>query len=150
MTQEKTLNGILYSGDKTLLQPDVIHDYLCGESYWAKGIPRDLLMEAIRGSMCFGVYENEKQIGFARVVTDGATFGYLADVFVLEEYRGKGISKELMRFIMEQPVCKKFRRFMLATKDAHGLYARFGFKALASPERFMEIKPFENYSQIDH
>jgi GNAT superfamily N-acetyltransferase len=147
MMPERTVNGILYSDDKKRLQIDVIHGYLAGESYWAKGIPRTLLEDAITGSLCFGAYHNNRQVAFARVITDGATFGYLADVFVLESHRGKGISKELMRFIMDEPLCKKFRRFMLATKDAHSLYKQFGFREISSPDRFMEIKPFENYSQ---
>ena len=146
MPYEKTINGILYSNNKELLQINGIHHYLSEESYWAKGIPLDLLEECIKGSICFAAYADKKQIAFARVITDGASFGYLADVFVLETYRRKGIANELMNFIMAHEPVTKFRRFMLATKDAHILYQKFGFKPLAQPDRFMEIKPFENYS----
>ncbi|MDO8999559.1 MAG: GNAT family N-acetyltransferase [Bacteroidota bacterium] len=142
---EKNINNYLFSADKTKLQLNVIHSYLSYESYWAKNIPVELVSESISGSICFGVYTNNNQIGYARVITDNATFGYLADVFIIEEHRGKGLSKELMRFIMDFPALKKLRRFMLATKDAHGLYKQFGFNALAKPENIMEIKFFESY-----
>ncbi|MDP3557548.1 MAG: GNAT family N-acetyltransferase [Bacteroidota bacterium] len=145
MMYEKNINNYLFSTDKTKLQLKVIHSYLSKESYWAQNIPLDLVKESISGSICFGVYTNNNQIGYARVITDNATFGYLADVFIVEEHRGKGLSKELMRFIMDFPALKKLRRFMLATKDAHGLYKQFGFNALAKPENIMEIKFFESY-----
>ena len=150
MIYEKTIDTVLYSSNKDLLQAEIIHKYLSEESYWAKGIPLPLVKDCIEGSICFAAYSNDKQIAFARVITDGASFGYLADVFVLDKHRGKGISKHLMTFIMEYPSFKKFRRFMLATKDAHSLYTKYGFKPLAEPNRFMEIKPFENYSQLDN
>ncbi len=146
MEIEKIVKDVLYSDNKDLLQLDVIHNYLSKESYWAKGISKELVKRSIEGSFCFGAYRANKQIAFARVITDNASFGYLADVFVLEEYRGKGVSKVLMKFIMDHKALKGLRRFMLATKDAHSLYEKFGFKALATPERFMEIKPFENYN----
>ncbi len=146
MAQEVTIDNILYSDDKTLLQLDVIHKYLSTESYWSKDIPFDIVKRAMEGSICFAAYDKGKQIAYARVITDGATFGYLADVFVMEPYRGKGISKQLMKFIMDYPSFKGFRRFMLATKDAHSLYEKFGFKQMATPDRFMEIKPFEEYN----
>ena len=95
--------------------------------------------------MCFVVYENNKQVGFAGVITDNATFGYLADVFIDENYRGKGLSKELMKFIMEQELTKKLRRFMLATLDAHSLYAQFGFESQEGNKRLMGVKFFEEY-----
>ncbi len=142
---EKTINGFLYSTDKTKLQEEVIYNYLSKESYWAQNIPLDIVKQSIEGSICFGIYLNQEQIGYARVVTDCATFGYLADVFVLQEHRGKGLSKELMKFIMAHPSFKKLRRFMLATKDAQGLYKQFGFNNLSMPERIMEIKFFESY-----
>ena len=147
MTYETTIDDLLFSNDKQLLQVDVIHNYLTTESYWAQGIPLEIVKDSIEGSVCFGVYKHKKQIAYARIVTDNATFGYLADVFVLEEFRGEGISKQLMAFIMDYPPCKKFRRMMLATKDAQGLYEKFGFKSLAFPERIMEIKAFENYKK---
>lgn len=146
MAHEITIDNILYSDNKDLLQFDIIHDYLSNESYWSKGIPKELVKRAAAGSVCFGVYTEGKQIGYARVITDGASFGYLADVFVLEPYRGKGISKHLVKFIVDYPAFKGFRRFMLATKDAHGLYEKFGFKKMETPDRFMEIKPFESYN----
>jgi GNAT superfamily N-acetyltransferase len=145
MTYEKLIKSYLFSTDKSKLQVEVIHNYLSKESYWAKNIPLDLVNAAIKGSVCFGVYFNTNQIGYARVITDGASFGYLADVFILEEHRKKGLSKDLMNFIMSYENFKGFRRFMLATRDAHELYKKFGFTPLVEPTRFMEIKPFESY-----
>jgi GNAT superfamily N-acetyltransferase len=142
---EKNINTYLFSTDKNKLQLKVIHDYLSKESYWAQNMPLELIKESIAGSICFAIYFNNKQIAYARVITDNATFAYLADVFVLEEHRGKGLSKELMRFILDHPSLKKLRRFMLATRDAHGLYKQFGFNTLAKPETIMEIKFFESY-----
>jgi N-acetylglutamate synthase-like GNAT family acetyltransferase len=135
----------LLSDDTSKLQLDVIYTYLSKESYWAQNIPLTTLKASIEGSCCFGVYQHDTQIGFARVITDKATFAYLADVFILEPYRGKGLSKQLMQFIMTAPYLQGLRRFMLATKDAQGLYKQFGFNALAAPERIMEIKFFESY-----
>ena len=117
---------------------DVIHGYL-SRSYWAEGIPRELVAQSIANSLCFGIYDREKQVGFARVITDKTTFGYLADVFVLEEYRGRGLSKWLMEVIMAHPQLQGFRRWLLATRSAHGLYKQFGFELLAYPENIMEI-----------
>lgn len=142
---EKSINNYLFSTDKNKLQLKVIHDYLSKESYWAQNMPLELIKESIAGSICFAIYFNNKQTAYARVITDNSTFAYLADVFVLEEHRGKGLSKELMRFILDHPSLKKLRRFMLATRDAHGLYKQFGFNALAKPETIMEIKFFESY-----
>ncbi len=142
---EKYIDGYLFSTDKEKLQHAYIHHFLSEESYWAKNIPIHIVEKAIEGSICFGVYYKQQQIGFARIITDHATFGYLADVFIEKAYRSKGLSKELMNFIMEQPVIKTLRRFMLATKDAHSLYNQFGFNALKEPDRFMEIKSFETY-----
>lgn len=145
MIREKKINGYLLSNDKSKIQPDAIHSYLSRESYWAQNITLTVVKKAIEGSRCFGVYDNHTQVGFARMITDGATFGYLADVFILDTHRGKGLSKALMQFILEDENVKELRRFMLATKNAHSLYEKFGFTALSSPERFMEIKPFEKY-----
>lgn len=142
---EKHINGYLFSTDKEKLQHSYIHHFLSEESYWAKNIPIHIVEKAIEGSICFGVYDKQQQIGFARIITDHATFGYLADVFIDKDYRSKGLSKELMNFITEQPFIKTLRRFMLATKDAQSLYAQFGFNALKEPDRFMEIKYFETY-----
>lgn len=145
MNYEKNTGDYLFSNDKRKLQISVIHDFLSKESYWAQNIPLDLVKSTIEGSVCFAIYKGTQQIAYARVITDGASFGYLADVFVLKEWRGKGLSKELMQFIMDYPPFKKLRRFMLATRDAHALYAQFGFTLLSEPLRFMEIKPFESY-----
>lgn len=145
MMSEKHIGEFLVSVDKTKLDIGYIHHFLSKESYWAKNIPIDIVKKSIEGSLCFGVYENNKQVGFARVITDYATFGYLADVFIDKDYRGKGLSKELMKFIMEQDVIKKLRRFMLATLDAHGLYAQFGFESQEGNKRLMGVKFFEEY-----
>jgi GNAT superfamily N-acetyltransferase len=145
MINEKNIGEFLYSTDKTKLNIEYIHYFLSKESYWAKNIPIELVKTSIEGSLCFGVHHQGKQIGFARVITDYATFGYLADVFIDKNYRGKGLSKELMKFIMEQEVIKKLRRFMLATLDAHSLYAQFGFESQEGNKRFMSIKFFEEY-----
>jgi GNAT superfamily N-acetyltransferase len=140
-----TIDNILYSSDKSLLQIEVIHGYLSKESYWAQNIPVETVKASIEGSTCYAAYYEGRQIAFARVISDHATFGYLADVFVIEEFRRKGISKQLMNFIMSEPSFGKLRRFMLATKDAHGLYEKFGFSNIQSPERLMETKGLENY-----
>lgn len=145
MHYEITDNDYLFSNNKQLLQQPVIHQYLSKESYWAQNIPLEFVEKTIEGSDCFGIYYNGTQVGFARVITDRCSFGYLADVFVLSDYRGLGLSKKLMHFIMSYPLYKNFRRFLLATRDAHGLYAKFGFKPLADPARMMEVKPFEIY-----
>ncbi len=145
MMDEKYIGEFLYSTDKSKLNLDYIHHFLSKESYWAKNIPINIVKTSIEGSLCFGVYENDKQVGFARVITDYATFGYLADVFIDKDYRGRGLSKELMTFIMEQDVVKKLRRFMLATLDAHSLYAQFGFESQEGNKRLMGVKFFEEY-----
>ena len=145
MIDEKKIGAFLYSSDKEKLDVNYIHHYLSEESYWAKNIPREIVQKSIDGSLCFGVYYQDKQIGFARVITDYATFGYLADVFIDKHYRGKGLSKELMKFIMKQDVIKKLRRFMLATLDAHSLYTQFGFESQEGNKRLMGIKFFEEY-----
>jgi len=135
---------VLISGYKISSQRDdmdiaVIHGYIA-RSYWAKNIPLTIMEKAIKNSLCFGVFtDSGNQVAFARMVTDISTFAYLADVFVLEEHRGKGISKWLMKNILEHPNLQGIRRMALATSDAHGLYKEFGFKALSSPESFMEL-----------
>ncbi len=127
------------STDPACLDLDVIHRYLSEDSFWAAGIPREVLERAIAGSLCFGVYDGGKQIGFARVVTDAATFAYLCDVFVLKPYRGRGLSKWLMECVIAHPALQGLRRFVLVTKDAHGLYEKFGFTPLADPSGYMHI-----------
>jgi GNAT superfamily N-acetyltransferase len=115
-----------------------IHGFL-SQSYWSPGIPRTVVERAIANSLCFGVLHQGKQVGFARVVTDKATFAYLADVYILPEHRGKGLSRRLIQQIIQHPDLQGLRRMLLATRDAHALYAKFGFKPLAAPERVMEI-----------
>ena len=120
------------------LQIEVIHKFLTKESYWAKERTKDQTATAIKNSLPFGVYKGEDQIGFARIVTDYATFAYLGDVFILKEFRGRGLSKWLMEIIISHPDLQGFRRWILATRDAHALYEKFGFAALRFPERWME------------
>ena len=124
--------------DRARLDENLIYTVL-SESYWAKGIPREVVARSIRNSLCFGVLRGSEQVGFARVISDYATFAYLADVFILEDLRGRGLSKFLMRCIVRHPELQGLRRWTLATRDAHGLYAQFGFKPLANPDRFMEL-----------
>lgn len=116
----------------------VIHSFL-SHTYWSPGIPVAVLQKAIDGALCFGVFTGQQQIGFARVITDKATFAYLADVFIIDEFRGKGLSKWLMEVIMAHPDLQGLRRFLLATRDAHGLYRQYGFSDLSTPENWMQI-----------
>ncbi len=138
MPLHATSNEYDISADKERLDVATIHEYLT-QSYWSQGVPRAIVERAIEGSLCFGVFLQGKQVGFARVVTDKATFAYLADVFILEPHRGKGLSKRLMQFIFAHPDLQGLRRFMLATNDAHGLYKQFGFTELSNPAHFMEL-----------
>jgi GNAT superfamily N-acetyltransferase len=132
-------DGYVISPEKTRLDVAAIHTYLT-RSYWSPGIPQDVIEKAIAGSLSFGLFtEKGQQVGFARMITDCATFAYLADVYVLEQHRGKGLSKWMIETILAYPSLQGLRRVLLATRDAHGLYARFGFKPLARPESFMEI-----------
>ena len=126
------------STDPQRLDVAAVHAYLT-QSYWSPGIPRAMVERTIANSLCFGLYCGAEQVGFARVVTDRATFAYLADVFILDPHRGKGLSKWLMEFVKGHEDLQGLRRFMLATKDAHGLYRQFGFTELANPSRMMEI-----------
>ena len=126
------------STDPQRLDVAAVHAYLT-QSYWSPGIPRAVVERTIANSLCFGLYCGAEQVGFARVVTDRATFAYLADVFILDPHRGKGLSKWLMEFVKGHEDLQGLRRFMLATKDAHGLYRQFGFTELANPSRMMEI-----------
>lgn len=127
------------SDDKSKLQLQVIHSYLSLESYWAKNISMDQVKMRIENSFCVGVYFKNEQIGFARVITDYTSFAYLADVFILETHRGLGLSNQIMEYILARNEFQNIRRFVLATRDAHGLYEKFGFKPIANPERWMEI-----------
>jgi GNAT superfamily N-acetyltransferase len=132
-------DGYTVSTDKNKLDVEVIHHFLSTEAYWSLHIPRTIVERAIEHSLCFGIYKDAAQVGFARVITDTVTFGYLADVFVLPAYRGKGLSKFLMASIMDHPDIQGFRRFLLATRDAHSLYAGFGFTPPAKPQSLMEV-----------
>ena len=127
----------LVSTDSARLDLDAIHAFL-SSSYWAEGIPRAVVERAITGSICFGLFHGERQVGFARVITDRATFAYLADVYVLEDYRGRGLGTWLIETVIAHPDLHGLRRFVLVTRDAHGLYEKFGFTALARPEYYME------------
>ena len=133
------MSSITVSTDKSKLDIDLIHAYLCDESYWAKGIPRDVVERSIEHSLCVGAYDGETQIGFARAVTDYAVFAYIGDVFVIESHRGRGVSKMIMHAIMEHASLQGLRRWSLVTSDAHALYAQFGFVPLANPEKYMEM-----------
>lgn len=135
------------STDTKRLDLATIHAYLT-QSYWSPGIPRAVVERAVANSLCFGVYRGAEQVGFARVVTDRATVAYLADVFVLEPHRGKGLSKWLMAFIKDHEDLQGLRRFMLATKYAHGLYTQFGFTELANPSLMMEILKTNVYQAL--
>lgn len=126
------------STDKTLLDFDVIQSFLVNDSYWAQSRTPEQTRTAIDNSMCFGVYLADRMVGFARVVSDKATFAYIGDVFILDEFRGKGLSKWLMQTIVDHPELQGLRRWVLATKDAHGLYSQFEFAELRHPERWME------------
>jgi len=126
------------STDRSRLDVALIHDFL-RSSYWAQGIPRAVVERSIQHSLCFGAFLGGRQVGFARVVSDFASFAYVADVFVVPEHRGRGISKLLMRAIIEHPDLQRLRRILLATRDAHGLYAQFGFEPLTHPEHFMTL-----------
>lgn len=129
------------STDPQRLDLDAVHRYLAEESYWARGIPRPTLERAVANSLVFGVYASDgRQAGFARVVTDKATFAWLCDVFVLPEFRGQGLSKQLMTAVWSHPDLQGLRRHLLATLDAHGLYRQFGFTDLAAPERYLEVR----------
>lgn len=131
--------GYAISSDPSRLDLEVIHGFIAQESYWAKAIPKPLVERMIQNSLCWGVYHEVGQIGFARVITDKATFAYLADVFILPKHRGKGLSKALVATILAHPDLQGLRRWMLVTADAQSLYERFGFKPVPNPERHMEI-----------
>ena len=133
------VQGYRISTDKKHLDFEVIYDFISG-SYWASGIPKHTLEKAISNSFCFGVYDrHDCQVGFARLITDKATFAYLADVFIVENHRGKGLAKWLVESIVSHPDLQGLRRVVLATRDAHGLYAQYGFQPIENPEILMQI-----------
>lgn len=138
---------LVFTTDKRLMCPAEVHAWLATESHWAKGMPEDLFQTAFENSFCAAAIINGRQVGFARFITDYATFAYLADVFVLDEYRRQGIAHGLVRVLMEQPWVEKVRRLLLSTKDAHSIYAQFGFEPLHFPDRIMEI--LRHHSYID-
>ena len=143
MSYTITKGDYIISTDKNKLDVEYVHGFL-SQSYWSPGIPVETVTRAVENSLCFGIYHNEKefrQVGFARMVTDKATFAYLADVFVDENYRGKGLAKWMIETILAHPDMQGLRRIMLATKDAHSLYAQFGFVPFATPERWMAYAP---------
>ncbi len=139
--------GFLISTDKALLNVTLVHHFLAQLSYWGKGISLQTVKTSIQNSLCFGIYHQQKQVGFARVITDQVTFAYLCDVFILAEYQRLGLSKWLLQTIRNHPDLQSLRRWILATADAHGLYEQFGFTTLKKPDRWMEI--FQPYLQAE-
>jgi len=139
-------DGFHISDEKSRLNTEYIHAFL-SQSYWAEDIPMDIIKKSIDGSMCFGVYTEDRQVGFARIITDNATFAWLADVFIDEGFRGKGLSKWLMTVIMGHPDLQGLRRFMLSTRDAHGLYTQFAFEPISHPDRLMAIAHQDMYKK---
>ena len=140
-------NEFTISDEKNLLNKDYIHDFLSNKSYWAENIPEEIVRRSIEGSCCFGIYHNEKQVGFARVITDKATFGYLADVFIDEAYRRRGLAHWLMEVVMSHLELQGFRGWMLTTRDAHSLYAKFGFAPLENSQRVMRRSNLDVYAK---
>lgn len=150
MSLDRVEGGYRLSDDRRRLDLELIHAFIAKESYWARGVPRGTLERAINNSLVFGVYEasgvkREAQVGFARVVTDFATFAYLADVFILPAHRGLGLGKRLVEAVITHPELQGFRRWLLATQDAHELYERFGFTPLSRPDALMERHDPEVY-----
>ena len=137
MTTTWERDGFTISTDPARIDLDLVHGFLAA-SYWAAGIPREVVRRSIEHSLCFGLYQQDRQVGFARVVTDRATFGYLGDVFVLEPYRGRGLARWLMEVVHAHPELQGLRRWVLLTRDAHDLYRGAGYTPLAAPERYME------------
>jgi GNAT superfamily N-acetyltransferase len=142
-----SVNGYQISTDRDRLDVDLVFHFLSEESYWSPGIPRAVVERSIDNSLCFGVYYCEAQVGFARIVTDKATFALVADVFILESHRGKGLSKWLMREIVDHPDLQGLRRLLLLTSDAHSLYAQFGFTEIGDARRFMEVLHSDVYGR---
>jgi GNAT superfamily N-acetyltransferase len=143
MTQTRA-RSIVVTTDRSRLDLDVIHGFLTS-SYWARGIPREFVARSMENSLCFGAFDGDRQVGFARVISDRATFAYICDVFALESHRGNGVGKSLMAAIMSHPELQGLRRWTLFTRDAHGLYRQYGFGAPKQPERLMEVVDSEPY-----
>ena len=145
---EHRRENFLISTDRARLDLDVIHGFLTN-CYWGKGIPREIVARSMEHALCFGIYDGfGQQVGFARVVSDFATVAYLGDVFVLESHRGRGLSKWLMECIVQHPALQGLRRWILLTRDAHGLYSQFGFTALKAPEVYMELHRADVYEAV--
>lgn len=142
---EITEQGFIFSDDNNLIDIKAVHHYLSTQSYWAQNIPLETVKNSINNSLCFGIYKDKKQIGFARWITDKATFGYLCDVYIVEQFRGLGLAKKLMSLMLFHPDLQKLRSYLLSTLDGHKLYKQFGFKAISAPEKLMEIKVFNPY-----
>ncbi len=135
---EHCRGDFVISTDRERLSLDVMYDFLTN-CYWAQGIPREVVARSIEHSLCFGIYDGNAQVGFARVVSDFATVAYLGDVFVLESHRGRGLSTWLMECIVQHPALQNLRRWILLTRDAQGIYSRLGFVPLEKPDRYMEL-----------
>jgi GNAT superfamily N-acetyltransferase len=135
------------STDRNRIDLDVVHGFLT-ECYWAKGIPREIVARSIENSLCFGIYAAGKQVGFARVISDYATYAYIGDVFVLESLRGRGLGKWLMECVMQHSRLQGLRRWSLVTSDAHGLYTHFGFESLKKPQNYMELHRPDVYQHV--
>ena len=139
-------NEFFISTDRSKLDIDAIHDFLSTKAYWCLNIPKENVEISIKNSLCFGLYENNKQIGFARIITDYSTIAYLGDVYVLEEYRGRGLSKWLIETIMNFPELQGLRRWILLTGDAHELYRKYGWTDLADSSKWMELHNKNTYA----
>jgi len=137
MSTDWRRDGFIISTDPARIDLDVVHGFLTG-SYWAEGIPPEVVRRSIEHSLCFGLYQDRRQIGFARVITDRATFAYLGDVFVLEAFRGRGLARWLLEVVQSHPELQGLRRWVLLTRDAHALYRQAGWTSLAAPDRYME------------
>jgi GNAT superfamily N-acetyltransferase len=145
-TKEYRKGEFTISTDRDLIDLDVVHGFLT-ECYWAKGIPRDVVARSIENSLCFGVFAERKQVGFARVISDYATYAYLGGVFLLESFRGHGLGKWLMECVLRHPRLQGLRRWSLVTRDAHGLYSKLGFEPLKKPQNYMELHRPDVYEQ---
>ena len=139
----------MVSTDPEMIDMEVVHGFLT-QCYWAKGIPREVVARSIENSLCFGVYAEGKQVGFARVVSDYATYAYIGDVFVVEAFRGRGLGKWLMECVVQHPRLQGLRRWSLVTRDAHKLYAHAGFEPLKKPQNYMELHRPDVYRQKDN
>lgn len=147
MAFERRRDGIVITTDPAKLDLDEIFEFLNRKAYWSLGIPRDVVEKAVQRSLCFGMLDGDEQVGFARMVTDGATFAWLCDVYVVESHRGRGLGDWLVATALEHPELQGLRRIVLATRDAHGLYARHGFETLPQPERWMIVAKPDVYAE---